>query len=209
MKQTLHWRGGETKLHSAVSIKDIRFLSSPTVMSFGSGTVAANEVNKRLTREKDRSLPFSYACGKQPRDHCESDCRALVPWTARACFATHISCTHICCSYRKKEKRGASISLQVVRKRKSSLVLTDSTTPFQPPIPMHDETPRAMYSRQPPPITCFLHSHQICFSTRRFGYRTRGPSRKRNLVQACLWRSIGVRVINFYGMGLVDRIGIK
>ena len=94
-----------------------------------------------------------------------------------------------------RKKRGASISLQVVRKRKSSLVLTNSTTPFQPPIPMHDETPRAICSRQPPPITCFLHSHQICFSTRRFGYRTRGPSRKRNLVQACLWRSIGVRVL--------------
>ena len=50
-------------------------------MSVGSGTVAAIEMNKRLTREKDRSLPTSYACGKHPRDHCESDCYALVPST--------------------------------------------------------------------------------------------------------------------------------
>ena len=35
-------------------------------MSFGSGTVAANEVNKRLTREKDRSLHLHMLAENNP-----------------------------------------------------------------------------------------------------------------------------------------------
>ena len=82
--------------------------------------------------------------------------------------------------------------------------MTHKTTPNQLPIPMHDETPCTMYSRQPPRITCFLHSHQICFLTRRFGYRTRGPSRKRNIFASVSTAEHSCLGISFLQHALVD-----
>ena len=57
-------------------------------------------------------------CGKQSRDHCESDCHALVSLDRESPLRRLIYHARIYAAAIEKEKKKASISLQVVRERK-------------------------------------------------------------------------------------------